>query len=45
MFGDSIMILEFLNYFGDLFELKDDFPNGFNFGKLPKREFLLLYFD
>jgi len=31
MFGDAIIILEFLNYFGDLFELKDDFPTGFNF--------------
>ncbi len=33
MFGDAVMIIEFLNYFGDLFELRDDFPNGFNYGK------------
>lgn len=31
MFGDSVMILEFLNYFGDLFQLKEDFPAGFSF--------------
>lgn len=34
MFGDAVMILEFLNLFGDLFELKDDFPNGFNYDLL-----------
>ena len=34
MFGDAVMILEFLNNFGDLFELKDDFPNGFNYDLL-----------
>lgn len=34
MFGDALMILEFLNSFGDLFELKADFPNGFNFNLL-----------
>jgi bromodomain adjacent to zinc finger domain protein 1A len=32
MFGDAVMILEFLNNFGELFEIKDDFPNGFNYG-------------
>lgn len=31
MFGDSLMLLEFLAYFGDLFDLKADFPTGFNF--------------
>lgn len=34
MFGDCIMILEFLNHFGDTFDLNDDFPNGFNFDLL-----------
>ncbi|CAF0741721.1 unnamed protein product [Brachionus calyciflorus] len=34
MFGDAVMILEFLLNFGDLFELKADFPNGFNFNLL-----------
>ncbi len=32
MFGDAVMILEFLNHFGELFEIKGDFPNGFNYG-------------
>ena len=31
MFADAVMILEFLNYFGELFEIKEDFPTGFNF--------------
>ncbi len=30
MLGDALFILEFLNNFGDLFDLADDFPNGFN---------------
>jgi len=30
MFADAAMILEFLNNFGDLFELRNDFPNGFS---------------
>lgn len=34
MFGDCIMILEFLQHFGDVFELNYDFPNGFNFDLL-----------
>jgi len=33
MFGDAVMILEFLDNFGDLFSLRDDFPNGFSYGK------------
>jgi hypothetical protein len=33
MFGDAVMILEFLDNFGDLFSLKDDFPNGFSYGR------------
>lgn len=31
MMGDAIFILEFLNNFGDIYELEDDFPDGFNF--------------
>jgi hypothetical protein len=43
MFGDAIMILEFLNHFGDLFNLKDDFPNGFNFDLLENALFSKTY--
>lgn len=43
MFGDAIMILEFLQHFGDLFELKDDFPNGFNFELLENALFSRAY--
>ena len=34
LFGDTVMVLEFLKSFGDLFELDDAFPNGINFGML-----------
>lgn len=34
MFGDALMILEFVTNFGDLFDIKSDFPNGFNFNLL-----------
>ena len=34
MLGDAIMILEFLNNFGELFQLSGDFPNGFNLALL-----------
>lgn len=34
MLGDATLILEFLNNFGELFELGDDFPGGFNFDLL-----------
>ncbi|XP_069807471.1 bromodomain adjacent to zinc finger domain protein 1A [Dendropsophus ebraccatus] len=30
-FGDAIMVLEFLHAFGDLFDLKDEFPEGLTF--------------
>ncbi|KAM9465864.1 bromodomain adjacent to zinc finger domain protein 1A isoform 1-T3 [Clarias gariepinus] len=28
LFGDALMVLEFLNGFGELFDLKDEFPDG-----------------
>uniref|UniRef100_A0A8C1S365 Bromodomain adjacent to zinc finger domain protein 1A n=1 Tax=Cyprinus carpio TaxID=7962 RepID=A0A8C1S365_CYPCA len=28
LFGDALMVLEFLNAFGELFDLKDEFPDG-----------------
>ncbi|TSO25194.1 Bromodomain adjacent to zinc finger domain protein 1A [Bagarius yarrelli] len=28
LFGDALMVLEFLNAFGELFDLKDEFPEG-----------------
>ncbi|XP_032803857.2 bromodomain adjacent to zinc finger domain protein 1A isoform X3 [Petromyzon marinus] len=28
LFGDALMLLEFLHAFGDFFDLKDEFPNG-----------------
>ena len=31
MFGDAVMLLEFLAHFGELFQLRDDFPNGFGY--------------
>ncbi len=31
MMGDAVFILEFLNNFGDIYELDVDFPDGFNF--------------
>lgn len=33
-FGDAIMVLEFLYAFGDLFDLKDEFPEGMTFEML-----------
>lgn len=28
IFGDALMVLEFLNAFGELFDLQDEFPEG-----------------
>ncbi|XP_075048799.1 bromodomain adjacent to zinc finger domain protein 1A isoform X2 [Mixophyes fleayi] len=33
-FGDAIMVLEFLYAFGELFDLKDEFPDGITFDVL-----------
>ena len=43
MFGDALMILEFLNHFGDLFELRDDFPAGFSLDLLENALFSKTY--
>ncbi|XP_015763887.1 PREDICTED: bromodomain adjacent to zinc finger domain protein 1A-like [Acropora digitifera] len=34
LFGDMMMVLEFLNVFGNLFDIKDEFPNGLSFAML-----------
>ncbi len=34
LFGDALMVLEFLNAFGELFDLKDEFPDGVTLGKI-----------
>uniref|UniRef100_UPI00358F9370 bromodomain adjacent to zinc finger domain protein 1A-like n=1 Tax=Myxine glutinosa TaxID=7769 RepID=UPI00358F9370 len=34
LFGDAIMLLEFLHGFGGFFHLKDEFPKGLNLGVL-----------
>lgn len=34
LFGDALMVLEFLNAFGELFDLKDEFPDGITLGKI-----------
>lgn len=33
MFGDIIMVLEFLYVFGEFFDIKQDFPDGITLGK------------
>lgn len=33
LFGDMMMVLEFLNVFGNIFDMKDEFPSGLTFGK------------
>ena len=33
LFGEMMMVLEFLNVFGSLFDIKDEFPNGLTFGE------------
>ncbi|XP_070956430.1 bromodomain adjacent to zinc finger domain protein 1A isoform X1 [Macaca nemestrina] len=32
IFGDALMVLEFLNAFGELFDLQDEFPDGVTLG-------------
>ncbi|NWW91138.1 BAZ1A protein, partial [Rhynochetos jubatus] len=34
IFGDALMVLEFLYAFGELFDLQDEFPEGVTLGKL-----------
>ena len=33
LFGDALMVLEFLQAFGELFDLKDEFPEGITLGQ------------
>lgn len=33
IFGDALMVLEFLHAFGELFDLQDEFPEGVSLGK------------
>lgn len=33
LFGDALMVLEFLHAFGELFDLKDEFPDGITLGE------------
>lgn len=33
IFGDAVMVLEFLHAFGELFDLQDEFPDGVTLGK------------
>ncbi|XP_022332598.2 bromodomain adjacent to zinc finger domain protein 1A-like [Crassostrea virginica] len=35
-FGDAVMVLEFINCFTSLFDLKEYFPKGFSYGTLEK---------
>ena len=32
LFGEALMILEFLRAFGEVFDLKDEFPDGISLG-------------
>lgn len=34
LFGDMMMVLEFLNVFGNVFDIKDEFPSGLSFAML-----------
>ena len=34
VFGEALMVVEFLRVFGDLFDLQDEFPDGVSLGKL-----------
>lgn len=32
LFGEALMVLEFLRAFGEVFDLKDEFPDGVSLG-------------
>ena len=38
-FGDSVMLVEFVNCFGSIFDLKASFPKGFDLSKPSNRWF------
>lgn len=33
LFGEALMVLEFLRAFGEVFDLKDEFPDGISLGE------------
>jgi len=35
LFGDALLVLEFLRAFGEIYGLKDEFPDGVSLGKEP----------
>ena len=39
LFGEALMVLEFLRAFGEVFDLKDEFPDGVSLGL---RSFLIV---
>lgn len=43
IFGDAVMVLEFLHAFGELFDLQDEFPDGVTLGKFLSWPFALKY--
>ena len=45
LFGDMMMVLEFLNIFGNLFDIKDEFPSGLTFGNVFKIDILCIRSD
>ena len=38
LFGDALMVLEFLRAFGEAFGLKDEFPDGVSLGEKTVRQ-------
>ena len=45
LFGDMMMVLEFLNIFGNLFDIKDEFPSGLTFGNVFTIDILCIQSD
>ena len=45
LFGDMMMVLEFLNIFGNLFDIKDEFPSGLTFGNVFTIDILFIQSD
>ena len=45
LFGDMMMVLEFLNIFGNLFDIKDEFPSGLTFGNVFMIDILWIQID
>lgn len=45
LFGDMMMVLEFLSNFGNLFDIKDEFPSGLTFGNVFAIDILCIQSD